>query len=907
MNSNTKASYVILCMVAALAIISTELAGQTSPSLAKNNIASAYKMDSLLNNYSQFTELYSPEKLFIHTDKYNYVAGEYIWFRGYLANSSQKSIIPESNYIYVEAFGDTLISRVKIKRTESGFEGNLQLPHNLKSGNYTLRAYTQWMLNYSTDFMFHKEVFVINPLDKEINNKENTEIAPLTDIMIFPESGRYFSDRFSIFAFKTFDSLGRGAQAVAELYNHRDSLIGSYKTEHNGMGWFRFYPKTEESYYIIAYRDRNETDRVDGEGKIYESDIEHLAGQKKRTNIASRKIKKVLPAPSKTGAVINLLKRENILNSENKLLINTICIEDNSNSLPNNYFLFIHDGTDIYHKEALANSPETKGLSEKTIVLNEKELPQGINHILITDSSFNIIAERLFFIYPHNPANISLINPDSNYTDKYFSTETSGKREKITYKFNLKDTSNFPLQGNFSISVTDSFLSPPNLTGDNLLSYMELSSELKGVIENPTFYFDSPIGDSPDWKLKKRAMDLLMMVQGWRYYNLPAIFNDPHYLTSNEVSKENNSSTGAKEKKLSRKERQKLEFYPKELIQTIEGKASGAFRNTKRATISILAPTINLAVSENLTKSGNFTVTDIDFPDSTNFIISCLGKDAQKGYYIDTRDFKSPPIKQINFPAKIGKNIDEDAIESYMRIYQNAGGDLITILNTAIVTASPKITPKDNPSPFNQSFDRRQFRERAHLDMYEGMSLLDYIVSSFPGLTYGPTGEDGLRSIISTRATTMLGDYEAPKVFVNRSQVQSTGDLDMYNVDDIENVAFLKGNDGFLFQSLSGVIMVTLRTTLDKNSRDITRNYNTKLYSPLGWQKPSKFYSPNYSLKEERDAVTYDTRSTLYWNPLVTTDSNGNAQVSFYTSDRLTRFHINVQGVTQDGRYFMLK
>ncbi|MDD2584170.1 MAG: hypothetical protein WCR61_03775 [Bacteroidales bacterium] len=60
----------------------------------------------------------------------------------------------------------------------------MQLPHNLKSGLYTIRGYTQWMQNYSNDYMFHKQVFIINPLEKE---------------------------------------------------------IGTYKTEHNGMGWFKFY------------------------------------------------------------------------------------------------------------------------------------------------------------------------------------------------------------------------------------------------------------------------------------------------------------------------------------------------------------------------------------------------------------------------------------------------------------------------------------------------------------------------------------------------------------------------------------------------------------------------------------------------------------------------------------------
>lgn len=912
MNSQTKVYFATFYLLTGLAMINIEATAQVNPLMASKNNATtnnnitwanssitwANNIDTLISRYSQFTELYSPEKLFIHTDKSNYVAGELIWFRGYLTSKSQSAIIPESNFIYVELYRDTLISRVKIKRTESGFEGNLQLGHDLKSGNYTIRAYTQWMLNYPSDYLFYKQVFVVNPTKKDIDNLEQNSTAPLSDIIFFPESGRYFSDRFSIIAFKTFDSLGRGTCAIAELYNSKDSLIGSYTTEHNGMGWFRFYPISEESYYVIAH-ERSQDPSIEYKfEQIYESG-KTLASNNNAIQ-PTKSIRKPLPPPSQTGAVINLVRRENKLKGDPKLLISTSLIEDLNNSLPQICFLIIHDGTNIYHSETLTFSNKSDTPSEKTIILNENELPQGINHILITDANSNIIAERLFFVYPRNQATISLTTSGNSSDIVSTVNETTGKREKLTYKFKIKDTFNNPIAGNFSVSVTDSFLAPANLSGDNLVSYMHLSSELKGVIENPAFYFEKSSSDSLDWNLKKRAMDLLMMVQGWRYYNLPAIFNNPHYLTIDQTKDK-------KDKKNSNKESSNSAFYPKELVQIIEGRASGLFRNTKRATISILAPSIKLAVSENLIKSGNFTVTDIDFPDSTNFIISCMGKEQQKGYYIDTKEFRFPPIKFVDFPRKVGKKIDEDAIDFYLSIYHNTGGELITILNSAVVTASPKITPKNNPSPFNQAFDRRQFRERSDLDMYEGMSLLDYIVSSFPGLTYGPTGEDGLRSIQSTRSSNILGDPGVPVAFVNLSRVQSTGDLDMYSVDDIENVAFLKGNDGHLFMTLSGVILVTLRTSLDKNARGVERNYNTKLYTPLGWQKPSKFYSPNYSLKSDRDAVTFDTRSTLYWNPYVTTDSNGNAQISFYSTDRLTRLNINVQGVTQDGRYFILE
>ena len=132
----------------------------------------------------------------------------------------------------------------------------------------------------------------------------------------------------------------------------------------------------------------------------------------------------------------------------------------------------------------------------------------------------------MFFVYPRNQATISLTTSGNSSDIVSTVNETTGKREKLTYKFKIKDPFNNPIAGNFSVSVTDSFLAPANLSGDNLVSYMHLSSELKGVVENPAFYFEKSSSDSLDWDLKKRAMDLLMMVQGWRYYDLPAIFNN---------------------------------------------------------------------------------------------------------------------------------------------------------------------------------------------------------------------------------------------------------------------------------------------------------------------------------------------------------------------------------------------
>ncbi len=809
--------------------------------------------DSLIAKFSEFSEILSPEKLYLHTDKSLYVAGEFIWFRGYLENSSQLNSVEQSKFIYAELYQDTLIARVKIKKGDDGFAGQMPINLNLRSGRYTLRAYTAWMINFQPEYMFHKEIAIVNPakrgdagISSEIVSGEDVTgefsessdnmnlIDTIGNITFFPESGRYLEERFSVIAFKAVNTKGRGMVLSGNLYNSRDSLITSFKTEHNGMGSIRIYPVKGESYYI------------NGDNPSVGS---------KRFN---------LPSPSAEGGVVNVLTRDG------KVFINTTI---SASIVSKGANLIIHDGNEIFYYESISGSngrESTSGHNERLIVISQERLSDGINHILISDDYANILAERLIFKYPKNPTTATISSTKGD--------DELGTRERANYTLSLRDSLGNPVEGEFSLSVTDSYLAPYDNSSDNFKSYMLLSSEIKGHIENAAHYFGDGIEN------RERAMDLLMMVQGWRYYDIPAIMN--HALPNGEPLYNS-----------------KRYRHQKEVTQSFSGRATSTLRNTKRAIISVLAPEINLAVSEDLTKSGHFSITDLNFPDSTNFIVSCTGRQGQKGYYLIIDEQQFPPIFNYPFPVKRGGWIDRERSIIYNRIFDDNGGGSVVTLNAAVVSSSPKFAPKYNPSPFNQYFDRRQIRERSELDLYSGMSLLDYVVGNFPGLMYGTSAEDGRRTVVSTRSFSITGDQGVPLVFVNRSQVQSTADLDMYTVDDVENIAYLKGNEGFMFRTLWGVIMVTLRHAR-VNSGDWY--FNTKLVSPLGWQKPSRFYSPDYSKEEDNNAVSYDTRTTLLWIPSVKTDKDGNAQIEFYTSDRKTRLNIVVEGYTKNGEHISI-
>ncbi|MDR0811353.1 MAG: hypothetical protein LBN23_03635, partial [Paludibacter sp.] len=138
-------------------------------------IFSSARADDFMKDVAlRFAEIwhFSPqEKLYVHTDKPYYSAGETLWFAAYLTNAATHITNTKSRYIYVELLdlGDSAVARVKILRDSVGFQGYIKLPPEMPAGMYTFRAYTYWMQNAPKEFFFAKQIFIGNDIDKRVN------------------------------------------------------------------------------------------------------------------------------------------------------------------------------------------------------------------------------------------------------------------------------------------------------------------------------------------------------------------------------------------------------------------------------------------------------------------------------------------------------------------------------------------------------------------------------------------------------------------------------------------------------------------------------------------------------------------------------------------------------------------
>lgn len=741
-----------------------------------------------------------PEKLYLHIDRTCFSAGETIWFRGYL---------PESNYIYVELLGEDVIERVKVKRSEDGFAGSMVLPDSLNAGNYVLRAYTRYQMNYPDDCLFRSRIYVYDSEDALTEEKHHSTVVGKIDVSFYPEGGRYFAGRKALVGFKVMEENGNYVDFTGELINSAGETLVPVGTIYDGMGTITFIPEEGEQYYLRI---------MDG--------------------LTAEEEKYPLPPVSQQGGTLNVFPH-----NSGSYIVSAYYVsktdEDLKIILNNNDYLI-----EIGEMEARNSHPVTK-----TITISEERLSPGINHILMLNKESEIISERMFFIYA-----------DSTQTpvlDLSFDKKVYSPREKFSAKVSLKDGNDNPVQGDFSVSIVNGIFGEYQQE-DNILSYMELTSELKGRINHPTYYFDSSV----PLNQRKRDIDLLMFIQGWRYYDIQA-----------------DSSA----------------LYEMEFTQSLSGKMDGkGGKNSPPKSVVLVAPQQQFSLMTEVKKGESFSFTNLDFCDSTFFY--ALYELKGGGNIVWNKEEFAPWDK-----AKEAALFSEPPVHLSIPTYREANHFLYDTIRAVTISAQSPIYRHEGGSmslsPMGQNvFDRRAVRERKDMEKYDYDSAIDYILRNFSIGTKSTI--DFEERIISNRPSSIqkaktdvdsseIIDSEEPLLYIDGVRQENTGVLKGLSVRDVETMVVLRGNEGALYNTVQGVILIELRRGGRPQSTPATKLSQriSTPYFPLGYQTPTKFYSPIYDTQSERASFIPDMRNTIYWNPSIKTDSLGRASFDFYTSD----------------------
>ncbi|MGB0176201.1 MAG: hypothetical protein ACPF9D_03485, partial [Owenweeksia sp.] len=369
------------------------------------------------------------EKVFVHTDRDLYLPGEFLWYSLYLTDDQQ--LIPSSlsKVAYVELLkGENPVLQQSIQVKEGLGNGSFYLPLSLESGNYTLRAYTNWMKNKGADHFFSREIKVINTLQAAFIPPQP---KPEYTIRLFPEGGKLVKRIESKVAVWVTDQQHRGTDFTGVLLCRQDTLE-LFSSRKFGMSHFYLKPDSAWSSYRLEI------------------------------TIADSTYSVALPEIQERGVVMQVEDRDD------SLFISVRC---NPPSLLDNAYLLAHTRRQLRHVERLEIV-----LGETEFLLPKSLLGEGVSCLSLMDKDKNAYCERLYF------------KPPSDHLDLSSSTSagTIGKREAVFV--NIQAATNSSAHLSMAVFKKDELNAS---AADNILSYLWLSSDLDGAVESPDYYFSS--------------------------------------------------------------------------------------------------------------------------------------------------------------------------------------------------------------------------------------------------------------------------------------------------------------------------------------------------------------------------------------------------------------------------------
>ena len=398
----------------------------------------------------------SRELVYLQTDKGIYETGEDLWFKIYVMDAQSLALSERSKTLFVEMLNakDSIVWQEKYPVLSGIAEGHMYIDKDLKEGDYRIHAYTRFsFLNDTLRPVYPKKIRVVKSIAYKGTDSPQDEDRPVVRLSFFPESGDLIDGIPTKVAFKAQDAKGMPAKVAGRLQENGKE-IARLETVHDGMGFVFILPRKTSSYKVVL---------SDGQ----EFSFAEVAD---------------------SGLSIYLRKQ-----TDEYLEFH---LSQPKEATPQKIRLTGRMRGKLY---CMAEGTLRDILRIKIPV---KEFPlQGIAEFTLYNENGQPMAERLVYVHPERKLHIEL-NTDSV---RYFTRGKGKLNVKVT------DEAGNPVQAHLGLSIFDGAYQN-ELNPENMLSYCLLSTEIKGNIHNPAYYFD---GNNKD---RLAALDLLLLTQGWRRY-----------------------------------------------------------------------------------------------------------------------------------------------------------------------------------------------------------------------------------------------------------------------------------------------------------------------------------------------------------------------------------------------------
>jgi hypothetical protein len=866
------------------------------------------------------------ERIYLHTDRSTYAAGDTLWFKAYLFEARYLNASTRSGVIYLEIVND---SNEVLKRVMApvyfglGF-GQFDLDRkDMPPGNYTLRAYTNWMRNFGEKYicvtqfsitgtrvndwmvnyssntkkendkesinlhmkinqldsipvqlrtlnlrvtdkkrvLFRDEVrtgsdgtidfqfslpektktdnISITLRDASKQDQANDLVVPLQlnrpeniDLQFMPEGGNLVAGLPARVVFKALNEDGLAANVSGTIVDSNAKAIVNFRSSHAGIGQFTFFPVPGETYSAVM-------DLPGGLHKTYS-----------------------LPTIQSAGITLQV---ENELNEDScEVIIRATPDILNSNK---SYLLLAQARSIICYG---ASFKLKNGVAKMAIP--RQAFPQGIVQFTLSGKDNLILNERKIFIEQQDQLSIQITPHKTSY----------GPRDSVAFEIFVRNRDGQPVQGSFSMAVTDdSQVHPDSTRRNSMLSQLLLTGELQGNIEDPGYYLPSALQNAERW----RELDMLMLAQGWVGYE----WNEMEALSQHLV-------------------------FPSEAEFAIRGKVTNAFNKPVAGSrVTLLAKRPFLITNTITNQKGEFKFSNIIPDDTAVYFLQSVNKKEKKfNVGIEMEEFRPPVFtasRQRIIPWYV--NIDTTqliSISNQIRIkkeMERVTG--IKVLEEVIVTAKKVVRDSKNLNGAGEAdlvIGEEELKKAGRTTLG---GLLTQRVNGF-GVRTTKTGSRFYA--INTMAVHLIIDGINIEFF----KPEGTGLYDYFKqYFDYYDAGEIKGIEVMRNLRYSGryasSFLDPLASPFDHAFVEVTtrggvgpflkKEIGTYLYRPLPFNIPRKFYVPKYTAASIPDKS--DIRSTIFWEPDIITNKEGRATVSFYTADLAGKYTVIMEGSDMQG------
>ena len=815
--------------------------------------------DTYFAKAQAFAHDFPSEKVHLHFDNSSYYQGDTIWYKAYVVNDADNkpSLISKPLYVeFVDQLGNVMDRQI-VKLHNGEGEGQISLANTFFTGFYEVRAYTKWMLSFGPNPPYFSRVIPVyrRPLstsdasrsiatyrmDDSMKQRPKQKVRKLS-VRFFPEGGNLIEGVASTVGFETLSEDSGWVDISGFILDENGKKSIPVATIHDGIGSFTVKPGSKPVQVAMTFQ-----------GKDY---------------------KFTLPQAQPKGYVLSAITRDSLIE---------VSIKRNAQTTPEQLALFVFS-----HSTPCTYVPIDFGDKlQRNVRILTSDLPGGVTRLALVNANGNTLADRFCFVYPNNTLNLQA-QADNKLYAPY---------RKANCVLRLTDGSGQPVRdASVSVAVRDGVDTDYREYEDNIFTDLLLTSELKGYINRPGYYFtDRSAG-------RRHMLDNLLLVRGWRKYDLDEAMGkktfDPKYLPEPN-----------------------LNLYGH--IDSWYGKSQAGIG------ITVLAQrdTLYVTGSTRADSLGNFVIPLDDFYGKMESLIQTRrdNKKFNRNALVSLYRTFEPDMRVLDF-SETNPVWDEPAdttaleqsIDSLATVLK---GDSVHMISEIVVKAKFK---RKSLLKDTETFERdiigyyniRQFIDKMRDEgkfVPDDMAWLMHTVNPnidrdglryrVDSLKYSANGKD-----ISLPFLKGCNDMiETALLYRDKTGLKSLNFDKNFRVKETDMVDIFANNRTADVDTIS---QTQLRRMAVRCDFTMNERWNPSgVFAPThgirrtiiqGYNEPAQFYSPQYADISVLD-VPDDTRRTLYWNPSARTDANGEVHIELYNGRNMSYLNVSAEAIA-DGR-----